>query len=182
MKEPIILIGPIGSGKSTIAEILAKKLSLPWYSLDAEAEKYAKPLGYKIRRWHALKGKDLFRAYAYRRNFYDDMVVQFLAAHTEGILDFGGGHPIVPDPQKQQTITKALRPYANTFLLMPTPDTEESLAILRKRNKLSDGEADLNTLYFKNGNRTFWDIAKHVVYTEGKTPEETCEEVISKIV
>ena len=179
--NPILLIGPIGAGKTTIGEMLSKKLSVPFYSLDEEAQQYAVPLGYKIRRWHALKGKDLLRAYEYRRSFYDEIVPQFLAAHKDGIFDFGGGHPIVPDPKKQERIKKALMPYKNIFLLMPTSDIKKSLHILRKRNKLAYNEEDLNTLYFINGNRTFWDIAKHVVYTEGKTPEETCDEVIEKL-
>src|SRR5437588_12055545 len=124
MKESIILIGPIGAGKSTIAELLSKRLSIPWYSLDAEAQKYAEPLGYKIRRWHAIKRRDLFRAYEYRRSFYDDIVVQFLATHDHGILDFGGGHPIVPDRNKQENIKNTFKPYRNIFLLMPTTDVE----------------------------------------------------------
>jgi hypothetical protein len=36
-------------------------------------------------------------------------------------------------------------------------------------------------LYFQNGNRTFWEIAKHVIYTHGKTPEETCAEILGKL-
>jgi shikimate kinase len=179
--EPIILIGPINAGKSTVAELLAERLSMPLYSLDAEAQQYAVPLGYDIEQYNSMKEENLVAAYEYRRGFYDDLVMQFLKAHDQGILDFGAGHPVVSDPRKQQRINDALKPYQNIFLLMPMPDVQESLAILRQRNAVTPGQTDLNELYFKNGNKTFWEIAKHVVYTEGKTPAQTCEEIVKQL-
>jgi hypothetical protein len=103
----------------------------------------------------------------------------FLASHEHGVLDLGGGHPIVPDRDKQAVIKKALAPYEHVFLLMPASDHHESIRILRKRNQLADGQPDLNELYFQNGNRMFWEIAKFAVYTEGKTPQQTYAEVMS---
>jgi shikimate kinase len=179
MKGPIILIGPIGAGKSTIGGMLAKELALPSFSLDAE-EHLAASVGYDVERYHQMEEEQgLLEAYHYRRGFYDRLVPLFLEAHAEGVLDLGGGHVIVPDPLKQETIKKALEPYEHVFFLMPTPDPDESIKILRQRNQLKDDEPDLNELYFQNGNRTFWEIAKHVIYTHGKTPEETCAEVLS---
>jgi len=176
--KPIIFIGPIGAGKSTIAKLVAEELSVPSFSLD-EDEHLAASLGYDIERYRRMTAdKGLIDAYEYRRSFYDRLVPLFLASHNYGVLDFGGGHPIVPDEAKQEVIKKALAPYEHIFLLMPTPDPNESITILRKRNQLADGEPDLNTLYFKNGNRAFWEIAKFPVYTDGKTPEQTHAEVM----
>ena len=84
----------------------------------------------------------------------------------------------MPDQAKQEVIKMAFAPYEHIFLLMPTPDPNESIRILRKRNQFADDEPDLNTLYFKNGNRVFWEIAKFSVYTEGKTPKQTHAEVM----
>jgi shikimate kinase len=174
----IIFIGPIGVGKSTISKMAAERLALPSFSLDEE-EHLAASVGYDVRHYVQIqKEKGLLVAYEYRRSFYDHLVPLFLASHERGVLDFGGGHPIVPDAKKQETIKKALAPYERIFLLMPTPNPEESIRILRSRNKIPDGGPDFNALYFQSGNRTFWDIAKHVLYTDGKTPEETCEEVL----
>lgn len=176
--ESIIFIGPIGAGKSTISKMVADKLSLPSFSLDEEEHLGAK-VGYDVERYKRMQEEQgLLPAYEYRRGFYDRLVPLFLASHDRGVLDLGGGHPIVPDPKKQEAIKEALAPYERIFLLMPTSDPETAIKILRERNKLEADEPDLNELYFQNGNRTFWELAKHVLYTEGKTPEETCEEVL----
>lgn len=176
--KPIIFIGPIGAGKSTISKIVAEDLSLPAFSLDEE-EHLVASTGYDVERYKRMQEENgLLEAYEYRRSFYDRLVPLFLAKHETGVLDLGGGHPIVPDPIKQQAIKDALAPYEHIFLLMPTPDANASINILRTRNKLSEDEPDFNELYFKNGNRTFWDIAKFPIYTEGKTPEQTREEVM----
>jgi len=177
--QNIIFIGPIGAGKSTISEMVGKELSMPAYSLDAE-EHLAASLGYDVEHYKGMQEeKGLSEAYEYRRSFYDRLVPLFLKAHPEGVLDLGGGHPIVPDSKKQEEIKKALAPYPHVFLLMPTPDAEESLKILRQRNQLASDEEDLNELYFRDGNRTFWDIAKFPIYTEGKTPKQTLDEIIA---
>jgi shikimate kinase len=177
--ESIIFIGPIGAGKSTISKMVAEKLSLPSFSLDKEGH-LAASVGFDVGCYTQIqKEKGPFAAYEYQRSFYDRLVPLFLASHDRGVLDLGGGHPIMPDLKKQETINKALAPYERIFLLMPTPNPEESIQILRGRNKVADGQPDLNALYFQGGNRTFWEIAKQVLYTNGKTPEETCEEVLS---
>ena len=178
--KPIILIGPIGAGKTTVGKMLSTKLSTPFYSLDEEEKQYTAPLGYTDEKYDRIKEKEgPFPAYEYARGFFDEALVRFLEAHKNGVFDLGGGHPIVPDPEKQERIKAALKPYTNIFLLMPTEDLQESLKVLYKRNEITEDIPDFNVLYFKD--RTFWDIAKFVVYTEGKTPEETCEEVIKKL-
>lgn len=180
MMKPIILLGPIGAGKTTIGKMIAKKLSIPFYSLDEEEQRYTVPVGYDVAQYDLMKEQQgPFPAYEYARGFFDEAVVRFLAAHNDGVFDVGGGHPVVPDPQKQKRINDALKPYANIIFLMPTQNVEESMKILHKRNEIAEGKPDFNILYFKD--KTFWDIAKFVVYTEGKTPEETCEEILKKL-
>lgn len=179
--EPIILIGPIGAGKTTISELLSPMLSVPFYSLDKEEEQHAVPLGYNPDQYQKMMKQDRVKGHEYRRSFFDGAVDRFLKAHTHGILDFGGMHVVVPDPQKQMQIKDRLQSYRNIFFLFPTPDVEDSLRILRERDELADFEANLNTMSFQNGNRTFWDIAKHVIYTEGKTPNQVCLEIKEKL-
>src|SRR3989338_4152167 len=110
--KPIILIGPIGAGKTTIGKMLAKKLGAPFYSLDEEEKTYTTPVGYDSKHHRRLKKQQgPFPAYEYARGFFDEAVVRFLQAHKNGVFDLGGGHPIVPDPEKQERIKAALKPY-----------------------------------------------------------------------
>ena len=46
MNSAIILIGPLGAGKSTIGHLLAKKLGLPQCSVDDVRWKYYEEIGY----------------------------------------------------------------------------------------------------------------------------------------
>src|SRR5262245_51251132 len=92
-KSIILLIGPIGAGKTTIGKMIAEKLSLPSFSLDEETHLGAS-LGYDVELYKQMcKQNGLHAAYEYRRSFYDRLVPLFLAAHNRGVLDFGGGHP-----------------------------------------------------------------------------------------
>ena len=46
MKSSIILIGPLGAGKSTVGHVLAKKLGVPQCSVDDVRWKYYDEIGY----------------------------------------------------------------------------------------------------------------------------------------
>ena len=87
--KPIIFIGPIGAGKSTIAKMVAEELSIPSFSLDEE-EHLAASVGFEIERYKRMwKENGLLDAYEYRRSFYDRLVPLFLESHVHGVLDFG---------------------------------------------------------------------------------------------
>ena len=58
MKHSIYLIGPTASGKSTLAPLLAKNLSLPWCDLDQEVEKI---VGTPIPEYFRRHGRAAFR-------------------------------------------------------------------------------------------------------------------------
>ncbi|WP_257141260.1 adenylyl-sulfate kinase [Priestia megaterium] len=46
MKKTIILIGPICSGKTTVAEIISNKLDIPQCSIDDVRFDYYKEIGF----------------------------------------------------------------------------------------------------------------------------------------
>lgn len=66
------------------------------------------------------------------------------------------------------------------MLILPSPDLEESIQILNKRNGgiVSNG-FDLNEHFVKHHSN--YDLAKFVVYTEGKLPEETRDEILKSV-
>ena len=46
MKSEIILIGPVGTGKSTLGELLSEQLGIPQCSIDDVRWDYYKEIGY----------------------------------------------------------------------------------------------------------------------------------------
>jgi shikimate kinase len=46
MEISIILIGPLGAGKTSVGNLLAEKLDLPFCSVDAVREVYYRKVGY----------------------------------------------------------------------------------------------------------------------------------------
>ena len=77
----IFLIGMMGSGKSTIANLLSKKTTIPFYDIDSEIEKIME-----------LSIKDLFNKYGEKRfrmietSFFNEMIKV-----NQGIYSTGGG-------------------------------------------------------------------------------------------
>ncbi len=71
---------------------------------------------------------------------------------------------------------KALSPFPNVILIMPSPDIDESISILNERTGgfVSDG-FDFHERFVRS--RCNYELAKNTVYTKGKTPKETCEEI-----
>lgn len=171
----IILIGPCGVGKTTIGQLLSQRIKIPFYNLDEYEPKYSLKIGFDPKKAEEIKKQEGFFAYyEYCRQFFDKAVAKFLEEFSCSILELGGGHPIVPDAKKQKEIKEILQPYKYIFLLLPDQSIEKSLEILRKRNK-SMPEDDLNTLFFKDN--SFFDIAKFIIYTEGKTPKQSINEI-----
>jgi hypothetical protein len=74
-------------------------------------------------------------------------------------------------------------------LLMPSPDPEESVEILTTRlnligkakgEEISNELFDLNEYFIKHPSN--YRLAKIVIYTKDKTPEEICNEIFQKLV
>ena len=91
-------------------------------------------------------------------------------------FDFGAG--IYESQESFIRVKQALASYPNVFLVLPSRDLNESLQILRERDTQppADLNFDFNRHFLKH--HTYYDLAKFTVYTAGKTPEETCEEIL----
>ena len=182
MKSTILLIGPIRVGKSTLAQLLSEKLGLPRISLDDVRWKYYREIGYEddlARRIHQTGG--LVALVFYWKQFDAYAVERVLADHPNKIIDFGAGHSVYESNELFTRVQAALLPYPNVVLNLPSPHVAESLEILNERTK------DLVEAFGQgfNWNEHFvlhhsnYDLAKITIYTEGKTPDETCDEIIA---
>jgi len=181
MQQTIILIGPIGAGKSTVGELLAAQLGLPQCSMDERRWEYYREIGYdeELAKQKRESG-GLWEVYQYWKPFEAYAVERLLAEHNHCVIDFGAGHSVYEDPALFQKVERVLAPYANVILLLPSFDLEESIRILNECNEyVPDDNPNLNEHFVKHPSNH--QLAKLTIYTKAKTPEETCNEILRLI-
>lgn len=186
----IILIGPYGAGKGTLARLVAQKLGWFRYSLDDEYYRYLEQMqGFN---W-SLKKKMETRAWLSPKwqpyNIY--VIERFLDEHSEPnepcVFDFGAGYLLYDDREFINRAQQILAPYPNTVLILPSPDREEALQIVLDQirrdgrgSRYSDEEINrINGCIIRYHSKH--DLAKIVVYTKGKSPEETKDEICQRV-
>jgi hypothetical protein len=167
MRTEIVMIGPWGAGKSTLARLLAEKLELPHAPLDPVAWDYYQEVGFEWERAHQIRAAE--GALAFCR------------------FDLGAGHT-VPAPWDDETmfdrVQQALAPFQNVVLVLPSPDPDRSTAVLRERSaeewwlkEIRERHGfDLNEHFIRHPANER--LARHTVYTEGRSPEETRDEIL----
>ena len=187
----IVLVGPYGAGKSTLASLVALKLKWPWYSLDNEYYRYLEEMeGVNVDLVNEMYTWDLASP---KWEPYDAHVVErFLLEHSRAdggsVLELGAGHSVYEDYELLNRVRRILLPYPNVVLLLPSLDPQESLQILLnqirkhglKGRNLSDEEINrVNKRIIEHHSN--YDLAKIVVYTRGKSPEEAGEEICQRV-
>jgi hypothetical protein len=192
MNSTIILIGPMSAGKSTVAKLLAEKLHLPNYSIDDVRWNYYKEAGYDeaVASQIAKSEQGMMGLLRYWKPFEVHAVERILADNerTSCVIDFGAGHSVHEDAELFSRVQRALAPYPNVILLLPSPDLDESVRILNERfgQLLLEevGEVDLrlfgvNEHFVKHPSNHM--LAKTVIFTNDKAPDETCAEILRRL-
>jgi shikimate kinase/shikimate kinase/3-dehydroquinate synthase len=80
-KENLIFLGMMGSGKSSIGSLVAKKLKLNFIDIDKEIEK---ELGLTISKIFEIKGEDYFRK-------YEEKITLKILKINSIVVSLGGG-------------------------------------------------------------------------------------------
>jgi len=184
MSSDIILIGPPRTGKSTLGKLLAKKLDLPQVSLDDERWEYYKEIGYDDQVAKLIRQTGGFVALVFYWKQFDAYAVErVLADHSKCVFDFGAGHSVYESQELFARVQSVLAPYQNVVLILPSADQTTSIQLLNDRT------SDLVGSYGQgfNWNEYFiqhpsnYKLAKHIIYTQDKTPQETCSEILRAI-
>lgn len=177
MKPEIILIGPIGSGKTTVAELLSMRTGLPRRSLDELRWKYYDEIGYDRDLARQKRTEEGFWGlYHYWKPFEAYAVGRLLNSFHQCIFDLGGGHSVYEDDKLFYQVHDLMAPYPHVVLLIPSPDKEESIEILHSRNDYdSDGQREVNEHFVRHHSN--YDLAKHIVYTKDQEPGQICHEI-----
>ncbi len=186
MDKKIILIGPMGAGKTTIGKLLSERLGLRNISLDEIRQPYYDEVGYNndvARQVHAERG--MAGILEYWKPFEAHSVERVLQDYTDCVIDFGAGQSVYDDDGLFTKVKKALEPYPNVVLLLPSADQEESIQILNTRippdapPEIIPWYKEMNAYFVRHHSNT--DLAKIIVYTLAKTPSDTCDEIIGKL-
>jgi shikimate kinase len=171
----IILIGPMKVGKSTVARLLSKRLGLPRRALDKNRWKYFGEIGYDEEHFRRLaEHEGIAAAVSYWKPFEVHAVERHLAEAHDCVADFGAGYTVQQDALMHERVALALASHPHVVLLLPSADVEDAIRCLADR--VPEELRPLNAHYIRHpANRM---LAKSIVYTSGKSPEETCEEVL----
>ncbi len=179
IKSDIILIGPVRTGKSTLGELLSAKLGRPQISLDKLRWKYYQEIGYDDTLAKTIRQQGGFLALVLYWHLFDAHAIErVLAEHSHCIFDFGAGAGASESRENMARVRLAVAPYPNVFLILPSPDIEETLQILKARDDHppADLHFDFNRHFLERG--FYQQLAKHTIYTKGRLPEETRDEIL----
>jgi len=191
MRTEIVMIGPWGAGKSTLARLIAAKLGLPHAPLDPVSWDYYQEVGFEWDRANQIREAEGALAFCrYLWPFLPHAIERHLAQHRECVFDFGAGHTVSApweDEAAFDRVQQALAPFRKVVLVLPSPDLDRSAAVLRERSaeewwlkEIRERHGfDMNEHFVRHPSNCR--LAKLTVYTEGKSPEETRDEILERV-
>jgi len=161
LKEPIFLCGMMGSGKTSVGKILAKKCDVQFQDLDSLIEKAE---NMKISEIFETEGEPYFREVEQK------LLIQ-KSQQIEGILSLGGGS------LQNQMIVDHLK-VLGWLIYLKEPEhrlverLENSKKKKKKKNKISS--------LLKERSK-FYEQAHITIQRDGKNKEETADEILKKL-
>ena len=161
-KKNLVLIGMMSSGKSTIGELLAKKLNFKFFDIDKIIENETKM---KITEIFKIKGENFFR------NLEEKTTIKLLS-FSNVVISLGGGG-FVNEIIRKETNTKS-----KTFWLDWNLDT--LISRIRKRNNrpvaLALNNNELKNLIIKRSK--YYSKAKYKINCQKLTRSEIIKKIL----
>ena len=187
MTASIVLIGPLGAGKTTVAALLGEKLGWTVVEVDNKRHEYRAEIGYDEHYADKLLREEGFLArLAYWKPFEIHSVERVLQDYPENhVLSFGAGNSVYDNEAYLTRAKAALANIQHVILLLPSSDIDESLRILTERLRplidpdALDAVSELNRTFVQNPSNTA--LATVTFYNGDETPEETAEVIFQYI-
>lgn len=173
LENSILLIGPMGTGKSSIANGLQDKLKMPKVSLDDT--EFLKSI---------YKDRDKFDNFKDFEFYLTSTVLTSLPEPV--IIDFGAGHSVYENPIVFYEMKKLINRFKNVELILPDKDMDKSLAFLSDRlktrydNGIIPGDVVSTNKHFLECPCNY-ELATDVVYSIGKTNDDVVSDIIENV-
>lgn len=161
----IVLLGFMGTGKTSVGKILAAKLG--WVFLDTDAM-IEKEVGAPVRDIFKASGEPAFRE-------MEAKTVGLVAMMDKAVISTGGGVPLL------ESNVRELERNGVTICLTATPETilERVKDEADVRPLLKDGDPSMKIRKLLSDRRAAYARAKHQVATDGLTPDQVAAKVLA---
>jgi len=163
----IFIVGPMGSGKSTVGKIISDELFLTFLDTDEEIETRT---GASIDWIFDLEGEDGFRK-------RESSILQDMAKRNSIVLSTGGG--IILSEENRELLSSRGTVF---YLATPISVQLERTAKDKDRPLLKNGDPEkILTKLQKDRESLYEAVADHVVNTENKSSQEVASEIIKLV-
>jgi shikimate kinase len=165
MAPVLVLVGPPGSGKSTVVRLVASRLSATWRDTDDDIEARA---GTSIGDIFVDHGEEHFRA-------LEAAAVATALEEHDGVLAVGGG-AVLDDHTRS-----LLGSLQVVFLDVGISDAAKRVGFNRDRPLLL-GNPRAQWIRLMDARRSFYEqVATYTVTTDGKKPSDVADEVVALV-
>jgi shikimate kinase len=161
----VVLVGPMGAGKSTVAGLLASRWGVAARDTDADVER---------REGRTISDIFVDSGEAYFRDLERSAVAAALAGH-DGVLAVGGG--AVLDPATRS----ALAGHTVVFLRVGLADAVKRVGLGTSRPLLLGNVRARVKALLDERTPVYESVATFSVDTDGRSPEEVAAEIASRI-
>jgi shikimate kinase len=158
----IVLVGFMGAGKTTVGQLLAEKLGLPFVDADLVIENRA---GRSIREIFAADGEPAFRQLEHE-------VTADLLHGRDAVLALGGG--AVEHPATQRAL------HGRPVVYLQVAYDEAMLRVSHDTGRPMLSAPDLRAI-FERRLAAYQTVATQTVATGGRRPEDVCLDIIGQL-
>tara|TARA_B100001063_G_scaffold201711_1_gene195226 strand:+ start:352 stop:855 length:504 start_codon:yes stop_codon:yes gene_type:complete len=163
----IFIVGPMGSGKSTVGKIISDELFLNFFDTDDEIESRT---GASIDWIFDLEGEEGFRK-------RESSILEEMVEQNSIVLSTGGGI-ILSDLNRELLSSRGTVFYLSTPISVQIERTSKD----KDRPLLKNGDPEeILTRLQKDRKDLYESVSDHVIETENKSSQEVASEIINLI-
>ena len=163
----IFIVGPMGSGKSTVGKIISDELFLNFFDTDEEIESRT---GASIDWIFDLEGEEGFRK-------RESTILQEMVKKNSIVLSTGGGI-ILSNPNRELLSSRGTVFYLSTPISIQVERTSKD----KNRPLLKNGDPEEILSKLHEVRKTLYEeVSDHIIETENKSSQEVAAEIINLV-